>query len=124
MLGITGISSDMREVDAAASSGNEKAVLALDMYNYRIKKYVGAYAAAMGGVDIIVFTAGVGENQSSMREGVCEDMEWMGVKLDKAKNAAVHGEEAVISTADSKVKVVVIPTDEELMIATDTMNLL
>lgn len=124
MLGITGISSDMREVDAAASSGNEKAVLALDMYNYRIKKYVGAYAAAMGGVDIIVFTAGVGENQSSMREGVCEDMEWMGVKLDKARNAAVHGEEAVISTADSKVKVVVIPTDEELMIATDTMNLL
>ncbi len=124
VLGITGISSDMREVDAAAKEGNERAILALDMYNYRIKKYIGAYAAAMGGVDIIVFTAGVGENQSSMREEVCADMEWMGVKVDKAKNATVHGEEAVISAPDSQVKVVVIPTDEELMIATDTMNLL
>ncbi len=124
VLGITGISSDMREVDAAAKEGNERAILALDMYNYRIKKYIGAYAAAMGGVDIIVFTAGVGENQSSMREEVCADMEWMGVKVDKAKNATVHGEEAVISAPDSRVKVVVIPTDEELMIATDTMNLL
>ncbi len=124
LLGITGISSDMREIDAAAKSGDEKAVLALDMYNYRIKKYVGAYAAAMGGVDIIVFTAGVGENQANMREYVCKSMEWMGVKLDVEKNATIHGEEAVISAPDSKVTVVVVPTDEELMIATDTMNLL
>ncbi len=124
LLGITGISSDMREIDAAANNGDEKAVLALDMYNYRIKKYVGAYAAAMGGVDIIVFTAGVGENQDNMREYVCKGMEWMGVKLDAEKNATIHGEEAVISAPDSKVTVVVVPTDEELMIATDTMNLL
>lgn len=124
VLGVSGVSSDMREIDAAAAEGNELAKTALEMYNYRIKKYVGAYTAAMGGCDIIVFTAGVGENQSSMREEVCENMEWMGVKLDKAKNSTIHGEEAVISTPDSKVTVVVIPTDEELMIATDTMNLL
>ncbi len=123
VLGITGISSDMREIDAAAVKGDEKARLALDMYFYRVKKYVGAYAAAMGGADIIVFTAGVGENQSNMREEVCRNMEWMGVKLDSEKNAAIHGEEAVISTPDSKVTVVVVPTDEELMIATDTMAL-
>ncbi|MBR2018097.1 MAG: acetate kinase, partial [Prevotella sp.] len=121
--GITGISSDMREVEAAEKAGNERAILAMEMYNYRIKKYIGAYAAAMGGCDIIVFTAGVGENQAGMRAEVCKDMEWMGVKLDAAANA-VRGEEAIISTPDSKVTVVVIPTDEELMIASDTMNLL
>ena len=121
--GITGISSDMREVEAAEKAGNERAILAMEMYNYRIKKYIGAYAAAMGGCDIIVFTAGVGENQADMRAGVCEGMEWMGVKLDEAANA-VRGEETIISTPDSKVTVVVIPTDEELMIASDTMNLL
>ena len=103
---------------------NLLAKLALDMYNYRIKKYVGAYAAAMGGCDIIVFTAGVGENQYQMREAVCKDMEYMGVKLDAEKNKGIRGEEAIISTPDSKVTVCVIPTDEELMIATDTMNLL
>ena len=124
VLGITGISSDMREIDDAVAAGNERAKLALDMYNYRIKKYVGAYAAAMGGCDIIVFTAGVGENQYQMREAVCKDMEYMGVKLDAEKNKGIRGEEAVISTPDSKVTVCVIPTDEELMIATDTMNLL
>ena len=124
LAGVTGISSDMREVDAAAKKGDKRAILALEMYHYRIKKYVGAYAAAMGGADIIVFTAGVGENQSSMRAAVCKDMEWMSVKLDEAKNDTIHGEEAIISTPDSKVTVVVIPTDEELMIATDTMNLL
>ena len=121
--GITGISSDMREIEAAEKAGNERAILAMEMYNYRIKKYIGAYAAAMGGCDIIVFTAGVGENQAGMRAGVCEGMEWMGVKLDEAANA-VRGEETIISTPDSKVTVVVIPTDEELMIASDTMNLL
>lgn len=124
VLGITGISSDMREIDDAIAAGNERAKLALDMYNYRIKKYVGAYAAAMGGCDIIVFTAGVGENQSDMREAVCENMEYMGVKIDKEKNKGIRGVEAVISAPDSKVTVCVIPTDEELMIATDTMNLL
>ncbi len=124
VLGITGISSDMREIDDAVANGDERAKLALDMYNYRIKKYVGAYAAAMGGCDIIVFTAGVGENQYQMREAVCENMEYMGVKLDKEKNKGVRGVEAVISAPDSKVTVCVIPTDEELMIATDTMNLL
>ena len=123
LLGITGISSDMREIDAAAKNNDERAVLALDMYFYRIKKYVGAYAAAMGGVDTIVFTAGVGENQANMREEVCRNMEWMGVKLDVEKNAGIHGEEAIISTPDSQVTVVVVPTDEELMIATDTMEL-
>lgn len=124
VLGISGISSDMREIDDAIAAGNERAKLALDMYNYRIKKYVGAYAAAMGGCDIIVFTAGVGENQAEMREAVCENMEYMGIKLDKEKNKGVRGVEAVISAPDSKVTVCVIPTDEELMIATDTMNLL
>ncbi len=124
VLGITGISSDMREIDDAVANGDERAKLALDMYNYRIKKYVGAYAAAMGGCDIIVFTAGVGENQYQMREAVCENMEYMGVKLDKEKNKGVRGVEAVISAPESKVTVCVIPTDEELMIATDTMNLL
>ena len=124
VLGISGISSDMREIDAAAESGDPKAVLALAMYNYRIKKYVGAYAAAMGGVDIVVFTAGVGENQSSMRAEVSRNMEWMGIKLDEEKNKTVRGVEAVISAPDSKVTVVVIPTDEELMIASDTMALL
>ena len=124
MLGITGISSDMREIDAACEEGNERALLASDMYFYRIRKYIGAYAAAMDGCDIIVFTAGVGENQTSMREKVCEGLSFMGVKIDAEKNSGIHGEEAVISTPDSKVTVVVIPTDEELMIATDTMALL
>ncbi len=114
---------DMRDVASAAANGDNKAQVAEDSYFYRIKKYVGAYAAAMGGCDVLVFTAGVGENQSLMREQVCANMEYMGIKLDKEKNNEIHGEEAVISTPDSKVKVVVIPTDEELMIARDTMAL-
>ena len=124
VLGVTGLSSDMRDVETAADEGNERAQLALDMYFYRVKKYVGAYAAAMGGVDIIVFTAGVGENQADLRRVVCEDMQWMGVEIDEALNETIHGKEALISTADSKVKVCIVPTDEELMIATDTMNLI
>ena len=123
VLGITGESSDMRDVENAAANGDERAQLALDMYFYRIKKYIGAYAAAMGGVDIIVFTAGVGENQAGMREDVCKGLEFLGVKFDASKNN-FRGEERVISADDSKVTVCVIPTDEELMIATDTMNLL
>ena len=123
VAGLTGGSSDMRDVEYAAKNGDERAKLAQDMYFYRIKKYIGAYAAAMGGLDVVVFTAGVGENQIAMRSEVCKDMEFLGIKFDEAKNN-VRGEEAIISADDSKVKVVVIPTDEELMIATDTMNLL
>ncbi|MBP3757317.1 MAG: acetate kinase [Prevotella sp.] len=123
VAGITDGMSDMRDVESAANEGNERAQLALDMYFYRIKKYIGAYAAAMDGVDIIVFTAGVGENQIGMREEVCKGLGYLGVKFDAEKNN-VRGQEAVISADDSKVTVCVIPTDEELMIATDTMNLL
>lgn len=123
MLGISGISSDMREVREAAENGNERAKLAISMYTYCIKKYVGAYAAAMGGCDIIVFTAGVGENQDIVRELVCTDMEYMGVEMDVEKNSKIRAEEAVLSMPESKVKIVLIPTDEELMIASDTMSL-
>ena len=123
VLGISGVSSDMRDVEKAAKEGNEKAILALTMYGYRIKKYIGAYAAVMNGVDTIVFTAGVGENQASMREGVCEGLDYLGVKLDKELNNTVHGTETVISTPDSRVKVVVVPTDEEIVIARDTKAL-
>ena len=124
VLGITELSSDMREVEAACEKGEPKAVLAMNMYNYRIKKYIGAYAAAMGGVDIIVFTAGVGENQWSTRQESCEGLEFLGVKIDKELNKGLRGVEKIISTADSKVTVCIIPTDEELMIANDTMELL
>ena len=123
VLGVSGVSSDMRELEAAVAAGNPKAILAEKMYFYRIKKYVGAYAAALGGVDIIVFTGGVGENQCNCRTEVCGGLEFMGVKVDAKKNE-VRGEEAVISADESKVKVVVIPTDEELMIASDTMAIL
>ena len=123
VLGITGISSDMRDVENAAQKGNKRAKLALEMYDYRIKKYIGAYAAALGGVDAIVFTAGVGENQTDTREQACAGLEFLGIKIDKAKNATIHGEEAIISTPDSKVKVVVVPTDEEIVIARDTKEL-
>lgn len=124
VAGVSGVGSDMRDLEAAANEGNERAILATNMYNYKIKKYIGAYAAAMGGVDVIVFTAGVGENQASMREAVCEGLEFMGVKINKELNATIRGKEALISTEDSRVKVVVIPTDEELMIASDTAALL
>ena len=122
--GVSGVSSDMREICAAVDAGHPRATLALNMYEYRIRKYIGSYAAAMGGVDVILFTGGVGENQDNTREAACRGLEFMGVKIDTEKNKTVRGEEAIISTPDSKVKVVVIPTDEELMIATDTMNLL
>ena len=124
VVGITGISSDMRDIENAASEGNERAQLALKMYDYRIKKYIGAYAAALGGVDVVVFTAGVGENQTSTRAQACKGLEFMGIKIDEAKNATIHGEEAIISTPDSKVKVVVVPTDEEIVIARDTKELI
>ena len=125
LLGISGVSSDMREVTASMEAGNERAALAKKMYAYRIKKYIGAFAAAMGGVDVIIFTGGVGENRHEIREAVCENMEFLGVKLDKEQNAKImFGKDGIISTPDSKVKVVVLPTDEELMIANDTMALI
>ncbi|MBP5366383.1 MAG: acetate kinase [Bacteroidales bacterium] len=123
LLGVSGKTSDMREIQALVDSGDERATLAQRMYYYRVRKYIGSYAAAMGGVDVILFTGGVGENKWNCREAACEGLEFMGVKLDKAKNKDVFGEEAIISTPDSKVTVCVIPTDEELMIATDTMAL-
>ena len=121
--GLTDISSDMRDIDRAYDEGNPRAILARDMYYRRIKKFVGEYAAEMGGVDLIVFTGGVGENSSDMRESVCTGLEFMGVKFDTEANRGARGVDKLLSTADSKVKVAVIATDEELMIATDTYNL-
>jgi acetate kinase len=123
VLGVSGVSSDMREVEAAAASGNKRAELANTIYFYRIKKYIGAYAAAMGGVDIIVFAGGVGENQAPCREAALEGLEFIGVELDKELNKKSRGEEVVLSTPESKVKVVLVPTDEELMIASDTYEI-
>ncbi|MFV0584263.1 MAG: acetate/propionate family kinase [Parabacteroides gordonii] len=122
--GVSGISSDMREIEAAVADGDKRAILALNIYNYRIKKYIGAYAAAMGGCDILVWTGGVGENQWATRRVVCENMEYMGMKIDVQKNEGMRGEEMVISTPDSKVTIIVVPTDEEYMIASDTMDIL
>lgn len=123
LLGISGLGSDMRDVENGVKEGNERAKLALDMYNYRIKKYIGAYAAAMGGVDTIVFTAGVGEHQWDVRYNALKNLEFLGIELDYDKNKANFGEEEIISTPNSRVKVVVVPTDEELLIATDTLNI-
>jgi len=122
VLGVSGISSDMRDIENAIAEGNPRAKLALDIYEYRIKKYIGSYAAALNGFDVLVFTGGVGENQAITRERVCKGLSFMGIKIDDEANK-VRGEEVLISTPDSKVKVVVIPTDEEFMIASDTMEL-
>lgn len=124
LLGISGLGSDMRDVENGIKEGNERAKLALDMYNYRIKKYIGAYAAAMGGVDTIVFTAGVGEHQWDVRYNALKDLEFLGIEVDYDKNKANFGEEEIISTPNSRVKVVVVPTDEELLIASDTLALI
>ncbi|WP_432665147.1 acetate kinase [Wukongibacter baidiensis] len=123
VFGISGVSSDFRDIEQAAADGNERAQLALEKFDMRVKKYVAAYAAVMGGVDAIVFTAGLGENSAANREKICEGLEFMGVKLDKEKNN-VRGKEVVVSTDDSTVKVLVVPTNEELMIAKDTVELL
>ena len=123
VFGMTGISSDMRDIDAAYKAGNEKAIVARDMYYNRVKKFVAEYAAEMGGVDLVIFTGGVGENSSDLRRWVCKDMEFMGIKIDDSINDATHGDNAIISTADAKVKVAVIATNEELVIATDTYQL-
>lgn len=123
LLGISGTTSDMREIQAARDNGDKRAALAQDMYFYRVRKYIGTYAAAMGGVDILLFTGGVGENKTNCREVACQGLEFMGVELDLEKNNKVMGEEAIISKPSSKVTVCVIPTDEELMIAMDTDEL-
>ena len=122
VLALSGVSSDFRDIETAANQGNEDCRLALDKFAYEVRKYIGAYAAALGGVDCIVFTAGVGENSSSMRASICDGLEYLGVKLDAEKNK-LRGEEVIISTPDSKVTVWVIPTNEELMIAQDTAAL-
>jgi acetate kinase len=119
MIGLSGESSDMREIEEAVDEGNKKAIVALDLYNYRIKKYVGAYAAAMGGVDALVFTGGVGENSISTRKAVCEEMNYMGMEIDNNKNENAKGE-MDIAADDSKVRIFRIPTNEELVIAKDT----
>lgn len=122
VYGMTGISSDFRDIEDAAAEGNQLAINALDAYAQRVKKYIGAYAAEMNGVDAIVFTAGLGENGIGMREMICADMDFMGIKLDPEKND-VRGKDRIISTDDSRVKVLLIPTNEELMIARDTLRL-
>jgi acetate kinase len=123
VLGVSGVSSDMREIEAAVGEGNERAALAMKIYAYRIRKYIGAYAAALGGLDVLVFTGGVGENQTGMRKAACEGLEFMGIHLDDTANNT-RGKNALISRPDAKVKIVVIPTDEEYMIARDTLDLL
>lgn len=119
MLGITGISSDMREIEMAKAKGDERAALALEMYEYKVKKYIGSYIAAMGGLDILIMTGGIGENADTTREGVLSDLDFLGISLDHQKNKGFRTE-GIISTPDSKVKIIVVPTDEELMIALDT----
>jgi acetate kinase len=125
MLGITGISSDMREIeDAAFKENDERAMLGLQMYHYRVKKYLGSYIAAMGGVDIVVFAGGIGENGPESREEICHNMEFLGIELDLEKNKGLRSKEAVISRAGTKVTVMVVPTNEELVIAEDTVRII
>ena len=123
VMGVSGVSSDMRDIEAAIAAGNERAKLALDMFEYRLLKYIGAYTAALNGVDVLVFTGGIGENQMQTRDFICRGLEYLGVKYNAELNAKSRGEEIEISTPDSKVRVVVIPTDEELTIASDTVAL-
>ena len=124
MLGITSISSDSRDIEQAAENGNEMAQLAMKMYDYRIKKYIGAYMAAMNGCDILVFTGGIGENSDITRLGVCQNMQYLGLDIDSEKNKLARGTETTISTNNSKTKILVVPTDEEFMIATDTQTII
>ena len=121
--GISGVSSDFRELWSAVEVGNKRAGLALDVFSYNVKKYIGAYAAALNGVDLVIFTGGIGENDQPIREAVCEDMDFFGIRIDKQLNASIKGKDTVISTADARTKVMVISTDEELVIAMDTVRL-
>ena len=123
LVGITGNSQDMRDVRAGRDAGDERCTYAFNMFAHRVKKYIGAYAAIMNGMDVLVMTGGIGENAWFMREAILENMEFMGIKIDKKLNETIMGDAAVISTPDSKVKVVVYPTDEEYMIAKDTFDL-
>ena len=123
VLGVSGISSDMREIESAAAEGDERSDLALKMYNYRVRKYLGAYAAAMGGVDIVIFTGGIGENGYETRENICKDLEFLGIEFDKQKNDGVRGKEMVISKKGSRVTVMIVPTNEELVIASETRDI-
>jgi acetate kinase len=120
MLGVTGISSDMREIELEAEKGNERAILALKMYDYRATKYVGAYAAAMGGIDLLIFTGGIGENADINRRGISENLGFLGLELDDSKNTGLRSKMAVISKENSPAKIMVVPTNEELVIAEDT----
>lgn len=119
MLGISGVSSDMREIEMAKDKGDERAKLALEMYDYKVKKYIGSYIAAMGGLDLLIFTGGIGENSDTTREGICSDLDYLGISLDVERNKNFRCE-GIISAQDSKVKIIVVPTDEELVIALDT----
>ncbi len=123
LMGVSGVSSDARDIDNAVKEGNQRADLARRMFIYRVKKYIGSYAAALNGVDVIVFTGGIGENDTYIRGEIAKGLEYLGATIDQAKNDSIRGEEAIISTPDSKVTVCVIPTDEEWMIASDTMHL-
>ena len=120
LLGVSGVSSDARDIENAIQNGNKRADLARKMFIYRVKKYIGAYAAAMDGIDILVFTGGIGENDTYIRTEIAKGFGYLGAKIDEEKSRKSRGEEIVISTPDSKVTVCVIPTDEELMIASDT----
>jgi acetate kinase len=123
VLGISGISSDMREVEAAAEEGDERAALALKMYDYRVRKYIGAYAAAMGGIDILIFTGGIGENSPETRENICKELQFLGIDFDKKANDGVRGKEQVITIKESRVTVMIVPTNEEFVIASDTLQI-
>ena len=124
LLGISGISSDMREISEAANNGDERCKLAIKMFDYRVKKYIGSYAAAMGGIDVLIFTGGIGENSVTTRAGICEGLEFLGIELDDQINNSSRGKETIISKNDSRVKVMVVPTNEELMIAIDTQRII
>jgi len=123
VLGISGISSDMREVESAAAEGDERAILSIKMYNYRVRKYIGAYAAVMGGVDLLIFTGGIGENACEARENICKDFEFLGLEFDKLKNDGIRGKETIISKDGSRVTVMIVPTNEEFVIASDTRDI-
>jgi acetate kinase len=123
VLALSELSSDMRDIDDAYDAGNEKAIVARDMYYNRVKKFVGEYAAEMGGVDLLIFTGGVGENSADLRRYVCENMQFMGIEIDESINIKTRGTNTLLSTPEAKVKVAVIATNEELVIATDTYNL-
>ena len=124
ILGISGVSSDMREVERASDDGNNRARLALEMYDYRIIKYIGSYSAAMSGVDMIVFTGGIGENATRVREAVCKKFGYLGLEFDSEKNSVIRSQEAIISKTDSRIKVLVVPTNEELVIAQETVKVI